>query len=48
MEIAFYVILTMSAIYFVFHIKDVLYWWAERIWTIPKGIWNLIKKLFGK
>ena len=48
MNIAFYVLMTMVAIYAVFHITDFFYWWIDVMWIVPKAIWKSILKLFGK
>ena len=48
MNIVFYVILTLCAVYAVFHIRDIFYWWIDIMWIVPKAIWKLILKLFGK
>lgn len=48
MDIVFYIAMTMSAIYAVFHIKDESLWWIGIMLTIPKTIWNLVKILFGR
>lgn len=48
MNILFYVLMTMTAIYVVFHITDFFSWWLNVMWIVPKSIWKLILKLFGK
>lgn len=48
MNIVFYVLMTMFAVFAIFHIVDFFYWWIDIMWIVPKSIWNLILKLFGK
>ena len=48
MNIIFYVFLTLTAIYVVFHTAEVFGWWYGVILVVPVKIWNLIKKVFGK
>lgn len=48
MNIVFYVVLTMIAVYAVFHYKDLFDWWYKVILAVPVKIWNLIKKIFGR
>ena len=48
MNIVFYVFLTMSAVYLIFHIKESFCWWLNVILIVPKAMWYLILKLFGK
>lgn len=48
MNIAFYVLMTIFAIYAIFHIKDVFCWWINIMLIVPKAIWKLILKLFGR
>jgi len=48
MNIAFYVFVTMTAVYAVFHITDFFGWWFDKILIVPKAIWKLILKLFKK
>ena len=48
MNIAFYILLTMAAVYVIFHIGDFFRWWYDKILIVPKTIWNLVKKLFGR
>lgn len=48
MDIVFYVVMTMAAIYAVFHITDFFKWWLNVMLIVPKSIWKRILKLFGK
>ena len=48
MDILFYVLMTMFAIYAIFHYKDVFCWWLNIMWIVPKSIWKSILKLFGR
>jgi len=42
--IVFYVFLSLTAIYVIFHIVDFVKWWKDRAVAVFKGI----LKLFGK
>lgn len=48
MNIIFKVFLTMTAIYVLFHIVDVFDWWYKKAKAVVKGIYDLIKNVFGK
>ena len=48
LRLAFYVIVVISVIFFIFHSKDVLGFWVISIKKVCSGIWKLIKKLFNK
>lgn len=48
MNIVFYVLMTMLAVYAVFHIKDVFFWWLDKMLIVPKAIWKKIKRIFRK
>ena len=48
MNIVFYVLMTMVAVYTIFHYKDFFKWYWNVIQIVPKKIWDLIKKVFGK
>jgi len=48
MNIVFYVLIIMSAIYVIFHLSDFFSWWIDIMWIVPNAIWKLIKSLFGK
>lgn len=48
MNIIFYVLMTIAAIYAIFHITDFFKWWFDVMLIVPKAIWNFILKLFGK
>ncbi|MBA7554011.1 hypothetical protein ES705_46621 [subsurface metagenome] len=48
MNILFIVLMTMAAVYVVFHLGNAFKWWWGVILIVPEAIWNLILKLFGK
>ena len=48
MNIVFFVLMTLFAVYAVFNLKEFAEFWIDTILIVPKKIWNLIKKLFGK
>ena len=48
MNIVFYVLLTMAAVYSIFNYKDFGKWYWNIIMIIPKKIWSLIKGIFKK
>lgn len=48
MNILFYVLLSLTAVYVVFHIGDVFKWYWNVIQIVPKKIWELIKGIFKK
>ena len=48
MNIVFYVLLTMAAVYSILHIVDFGKWYWNVITIVPKKIWSLIKGIFKK
>jgi len=48
LRFAYFVVVVMSVVFFIFHPKDVLGFWVISIKKVCSGIWKLIKKLFNK
>ncbi len=48
MNIAFYIFLTLTAVYSVFNIVDFSKWYWNIIQIVPKKIWELILRIFKK
>lgn len=48
MNIVFHILMIMMAVYVVFNLKEFAEFWIDTILIVPKKIWDLIKKLFGK
>ena len=48
MNIVFYVLMTLFAVYAIFNIVDIAKWYWDVITIVPVKIWNLIKSIFGK
>jgi len=48
LRFAYFVVVVMSVVFFIFHPKDVLGFWVISIKKVCSGIGRLIKKLFNK
>ena len=48
MNIVFYVLMTLTAIYAIFNIVDFSEWWLNVIKFVPVKIWNFVKSIFKK